>query len=110
MTFCGLMITFETFLTKLRSTICQYSYFDIRTVTVIYGQNSSLAPVMMPNIRFSISNSSFKMHDFEYQNSILILDTWTFTVFHFIIRSKTILSSAMISNIRLLISNFTFKA
>ena len=69
MTFCGLMITFETFLTKIRSTICQYSYFDIQTVTVFYGQNSSLAPVMMPNIRFSISNSPFKMHDFEYQNS-----------------------------------------
>ena len=90
MTFCGLMITFETFLTQIRSTKCQYSYFDIRTVTVIYGQNSSLAPVMMLNIRLSISNSPFKMHNIEYHNSILILDTQTFNVFHVIIGSKTI--------------------
>ena len=90
MTFCGLMITFDTFLTQIRSTKCQYSYFAIRTDTVFYGQNSSLAPVMILNIRFSIINSPFKMHNFEYQNSILILDTQTFTVFQVIIWSKTI--------------------
>ena len=30
------------------------------------------------------------MHDFEYQNSILMLDIRTFTVFHVIIWLKTI--------------------
>ena len=109
-TFCGLMITFEQFLTKIRSTKCQYLYFDIRTVTVCYGQNSSLAPVMMPNIRFSKSNSLFKMHNLEYQNSILMLDTRTFTVFHHIIWSKTIFVISNDIEYQVLNTKLTFKA
>ena len=67
-----------------------FRYQDCHCFSCYCGQKISLAPGMLPNIRFSISNFTFKMHDFEYQNAISIFDIRIFIVFHGIISSKNL--------------------